>query len=273
MRLFVERAQTVSPGFALTEGNAPLIARISQRLDGIPLAIELAAARTRMLSLDQIAARLDHAFRLLTGGSRAALPRHQTLKALIDWSYNLLSPEERLLLLRLSVFAGGWSLEAAEQVCADQGEGDAQHAILLLPEQILDLLGQLIDKSLIQIDQDPAEEAPRQGEVRYRMLETVRQYAHERLTETSGAEDARDPASRVREHHLDYFLSLTLQAEPHLRVTGSRGWLDRLDRELDNLRLALEWSLAGSVEKGLPVQLSCGGSGTYATIARKGWIG
>jgi len=237
-RLFVERAQTIAPGFTLTEANAAVIQHICRRLDGIPLAIELAAARTRMLSVDQIAARLDQAFRLLTGGSRSVLPRHQTLKALIDWSYNLLSVEERALLLRLSVFAGGWVLEAAEQVCSDREKPDRQNAPLLPSEQILDLLGQLIDKSLIQIEQIPADEP------RYRMLETVRQFARERLVESGGAED-------LHERHLDYFLALALQAEPHLRTREARRWLDRLDREMDNLRQGLEWSLYGSVEKGL----------------------
>ncbi|HMN62531.1 MAG TPA: AAA family ATPase, partial [Anaerolinea sp.] len=237
-RLFVERAQTISPGFSLTEANNEVIDRICRRLDGIPLAIELAAARTRMLSVDQIAGRLDQAFRLLTGGSRSVLPRHQTLKALIDWSYNLLSAEERVLLLRLSVFAGGWTLEAAEQVCSEGEETGRQLAAGLSPEQILDLLGQLIDKSLIQIEQDAAEEP------RYRMLETVRQYARERLVESGGAEDQ-------HERHLDYFLALAQQAEPNLRTRGARRWLDGLDREMDNLRQGLEWSIYGSVEKGL----------------------
>ena len=128
VRLFTERAQTISPTFALTEANAADVARICLRLDGIPLAIELAAARMRMLSVEQIANRLDHAFRLLTGGSRSVLPHHQTLKALIDWSYNLLSQEERTLMLRLAVFAGGWTIEAAEEVCADQENGLSQQA-------------------------------------------------------------------------------------------------------------------------------------------------
>ena len=184
VRLFVERARLTSPSFILTDSNAALVAQICQRLDGIPLALELAAARVRMLSLDQIAARLDHAFHLLTGGSRSALPRQQTLRALIDWSYNLLSEPERLLLQRLSVFAGGWTLEAAEKVCADQ--------TLLPTEQILDLLGQLIDKSLVQLEMEQAESAPQQSEPgseepRCRMLETVRQYAHERLVESGGS--------------------------------------------------------------------------------------
>jgi predicted ATPase len=148
---------------------------ICRRLDGIPLAIELAAARTRMMSVDQIAARLDHAFSLLAGSTRSALPRHQTLKALIDWSYDLLSPQEKVLFQRLSVFAGEWSLEAAEEVCADAG--DMKVSIPLEKAHVLELLGNLINKSLIRFEhtsnQDP----------RYRMLETVRQYARERLAD------------------------------------------------------------------------------------------
>jgi len=239
-RLFIERAQTISPSFALTEANVQLVARICQRLDGIPLAIELAAARIRMLSIEQIAIRLDQTFGLLTSGSHLVLPRHQTLKALIDWSYNLLSEEESALMLRLSVFAGGWTLEAAEEVCADRKDSYQALPSLLLPERIMDLLGQLIDKSLIQIDQETAEEP------HYRMLETVRQYSRERLAESGGAEDLRD-------RHLDYFLALSLQAEPNLRAWEARLWLDRLNRELDNLRIALEWSLSGFVVKGLHI--------------------
>ena len=184
-RLFVERAQTISPSFALTEANVQLVARICQRLDGIPLAIELAAVRIRMLSIEQIAVRLDQTFRLLTGGSRSVLPRHQTLKALIDWSYNLLSEEESALMLRLSVFAGGWTLEAAEEVCADRKDLYQAIPSLLLPERIMDLLGQLIDKSLIQIEEEKAEDP------RYRMLETVRQYSRAIGREWRGSRSAR----------------------------------------------------------------------------------
>ena len=233
MRLFAERAQSVSSGFRLTEDNAPLVLRVCQRLDGIPLAIELAAARVRLLSMEQIAARLDDVFHLLTGGGRTALPRHQTLKALVDWSYNLLSEKERRLLCRLSVFAGSWTLEAAEAVCAGSAAGDPLPA-----EEILDLLGQLVDKSLVSV------QAGQGAEPRYRMLEMIRQYAHHRLLESGGVE-------AVREQHLDYFLALSLQAEPHLRAKDSREWKDRLDVEIDNLRLAMEWSLSGSIEKGL----------------------
>jgi len=238
VQLFIERTRAARPDFMLTEADAPVVVQICRRLDGIPLAIELAAARMRMLSVEQIAARLDHAFHLLTGGSRSALPRHQTLQALIDWSYDLLSPDERILLMRLSVFIGGWTIDAAERVCPDRDQKG-----LLPTERVADLLGQLIDKSLIQFDPE-AGEAPR-----YRILETVRQYARQRLDESGQSET-------LRERHLDYFLWLALQAEPHLRGPQSKPWEDRLEEELDNLRAALEWALAGSAEKGLQMAAS-----------------
>ena len=156
-------------GFRLTTANAPAVAHICRRLDGIPLALELAAARSRMMTPEQIAAQLKDAFRLLVGGSRAALPRHRTLRASIDWSYNLLSRQERLLLQRLSVFAGGWDWDAAEAICAGE---EIQQA------GVMDLLGCLVDHSLVVAETMPA------GEARYHLLETVRQYAHERLGES-----------------------------------------------------------------------------------------
>ena len=229
VRLFIERARGVYPGFNLTEENAEDVVLITQRLDGIPLAIELAAARLRLLNVEQIALRLNDVFSLLTGGSRTALPRHQTLKAMFDWSYNLLSEHERLLLHRLSIFAGGWSLEVAEGVCSFNE---------LEFSQILDLLGQLVDKSLVQTISST------NGWVRYRMLETVRQYAYERLVESGGDEV-------VRDRHLDYFLSLSLEAEPQLLGKNQVAWLDRLQAELDNLRLALDWSLSRRVVDGM----------------------
>ena len=233
MRLFTERAQTVSSSFRLTEANAPLVSRVCQQLDGIPLAIELAAARVRLLSMDQIAARLDDVFHLLTGGGRTALPRHQTLKALVDWSYDLLSEKERRLLCRLSVFAGSWTLEAAEAVCACPADRNPLPA-----EEILDLLGQLVDKSLVSLQDG-------QGvEPRYRMLEMIRQYAHHRLLEGDGDE-------ALREQHLAYYVELAQQAELHLRGKGQRGWLDRLDADLDNIRLALGWAMSDDIDKGL----------------------
>ena len=233
VRLFAERAQTASSGFRLTEANALVIARICHRLDGIPLAIELAAVRVRLLSLEQIAERLDNVFHLLIGRGRTVPARHQTMKALVDWSYNLLSEKECRLLCFLSVFAGSWTLEAAEAVCACS---DSENPLPF--EEVLDLLGQLVDKSLVNV------QAGQGAETRYRMLEIIRQYAHHRLRENGGGEAA-------RERHLDYFLALSLQAELHLRASGSREWKERLDAEIDNLRLAMEWSLSASIEKGL----------------------
>jgi predicted ATPase/class 3 adenylate cyclase len=231
IRLFVERGQVVAPGITITDENASTLALVVNRLDGIPLAIELAAARLRLLSVEQIALRLSDAFRLLTGGSRTVLPRHQTLRALIDWSYNLLSQPERILLMRLSVFAGSWTLDAAEQVCSDEGE--AQEAIRA--EDILDLLGELADKSLVL----PAQEAGR--EMRYAMLETIRQYAHEKLVDERQAE-------MVRTRHMQYYGQLGEVLGPKIRSREQIQTLDRLELELGNLRLALEWGLQTDIE-------------------------
>jgi predicted ATPase/DNA-binding SARP family transcriptional activator len=235
VRLFVERTVQVSPSFQLSLKNSSAVALICQRLDGIPLAIELAAARMHVMAVDQLASRLDNTFRILTGGSKAVLPRQQTLKATIDWSYDLLAPNERLLLQRLSVFAGGWTLEAAETVCAD--EGRAENSLSSL--DVIDLLTQLVDKSLVIA-------SIQAGGVRYHLLETIRQYARDRLMETGlGVE--------VRGRHLAYFARLSAEAKPHLRATGMVEWLERLEQELDNFRVALEWSLASNIELGLKI--------------------
>jgi predicted ATPase len=210
-----------SPGFALTQANASAILQVCQRLDGIPLAIELAAARVRLLQVAEIAQHLDDRFSLLTGGSRAALPRQQTLRASIDWSYGLLSPYECTLLQRLSVFAGGWVLEAAEAV----GCGEGIEAC-----NVLELLGNLVDKSLIQTVSEAA------GVNRFRMLETIRQYAHEKLFESGQARAARD-------RHLQYYLGLTEKVGEKIRGPDIARILEMLETELDNLRLALAWSL------------------------------
>jgi tetratricopeptide (TPR) repeat protein len=226
-----------NPRFRMTEDNAPSTAQICYRLDGIPLAVELAAARVRGLSVEQIASRLDDRFHLLTSGARTVLPRHQTLHALIDWSHDLLSEPERALLRRLSVFAGGWTLEAAESVCA----GDA-----LESDQILEVLLHLVDKSLVVAKTQGTEPRyPAGGSLRYHMLETIRQYAQEKLDEAG-------EASLVRDHHLEYFRSLAMQARPHFRDSEQFVWLDRFETELDNVRAALTWALqGGSVEAGL----------------------
>ena len=219
LQLFVDRCLSVRPDFRVTPENAATLASICHRLDGIPLAIELAAARVRSVSVEEINRRLDHRFRLLTGGSRTALPRQQTLRSLIDWSYDLLQEPEKVLLQRLSVFAGGWTLDAAEQVCVGEQVEDGE---------VLDLLSSLIDKSLVAVEQSD-------GRVRYRLLETVRQYARERLLESGGAET-------MRERHRDYFLRLAEAADDQLLGAEQAGWLQRLEDEHDNLRSALEWS-------------------------------
>jgi predicted ATPase/DNA-binding SARP family transcriptional activator len=218
IRLFVERANAKS-GFNLTEQNANAVFQICQRLDGIPLALELAAARTTTLSVEQIAERLNDRFNLLTQGNRTALPRHQTLRALIDWSYDLLSENEQAIFRRLAVFAGDWALGGAKTVCSGKGVDE---------EQILDLLSFLVDKSLVIMQE-------RDREVRYKMLETIRQYALERLAEV-GEEKL------IREQHSEFFLMLVEESEPFVFGRDSAIWIKRLFKELDNIRAAIEWS-------------------------------
>ena len=220
VRLFTERATLVERHFAVTKDNASTIAQICFRLDGIPLAIELAAARVNVLTPVQIAKRLDDRFRLLTGGARTALPRQQTLQALIDWSYNLLAEKERLLFRRLAVFVGGWTLEAAETVCGGEG---------IEPHQVLDLLSQLVKKSLVTMQDE-------HGESRYRRLETIRQYAREKLFET-------EEAAHIRDKHLDYFIQLAEQGFEELNGPNDLIWIEKLETEHDNFRAALSWSL------------------------------
>ncbi|MFT3895153.1 MAG: tetratricopeptide repeat protein [Anaerolineales bacterium] len=181
------------------------------------------------MNVEQVAARLDDRFRLLTGGSRNALPRHQTLRALIDWSFDLLSEKERILFRRLSVFAGGWTLEAAEEICSGNG---------IDLYDVMDILAQLVNKSLVIPDRDS------EHETRYRMLETIRQYAREKLFEAGEGD-------HVREKHLDYFLVLTEKAEPELRGQHQVVWLNRLEREVDNIRGALEWAVEDQAEVAL----------------------
>lgn len=220
VRLFIERALNVAPAFAVTNANAPALASICQRLDGIPFALELAAARTRVLSVEQISARLDDRFRLLTGGNRTALPRQQTLRALIDWSYNLLSPKEQLLLARLAVFVGGWTLEAAETVVSGEPIEDWE---------VLDLMMSLIDKSLVMPQING-------GASRYVMQETVRQYARE-------LPEALAERVRLQERHRDHFVALAVEADPNLDGSQQNDWFNRLEQEHDNLRAALAVSL------------------------------
>ena len=226
VQLFVDRASAASPNFQFTDGNASSVAQICLRLDGIPLALELAAARVRVLSVEQIAERLDDRFRLLTGGSRTALPRQQTLRALIDWSYDLLTDSEKALFRRLAVFVGGWTLEAAEAVCA----GDGIEAY-----EVLDLLTEIVDKSLVQVDE--SEEA-----IRYQCLETIRQYAREKLLET-------DEAIGVRNRHLDYYIEYASQMEKDYLNPYQYDIIDKMRLENDNIRSALSWAVENNVEK------------------------
>ena len=215
-RLFVDRATDARRGFAATAENAPAIAQLCRRLDGIPLAIELAAARTRMMSPAEIARRLDERFRLLTGGNRTAVERHQTLRAAVDWSYTLLDAEEQALLDRLGAFAGGFTLEAAEAVAVDNAE-------------VLDRLGQLVDKSLVVADEDA------DGTTRYRLLETIRQYALEHL-------DATGESDVVRRRHAECYIAFLEQAQAAIPGPNDDEWLRATDREMANLRAAFDWA-------------------------------
>ena len=224
IRLFIDRATSAVPAFTVTNENASFLAQICCRLDGIPLAIELAAAKVRVLSVKQIAERLDQRFRLLTGGSRTALERHQTLRATINWSYNLLTPSEQTLFRRLSVFTGGWRLEAAEAICSDEPS-----ASVVRSEDILNLLEQLINKSLVVVEEQ-------EGETRYHFLETIREYALEKLS-GSGEEQ------KVRNRHLDFFISLAEEGERHYRSREQSFWFRAMERERDNFRGALDYVL------------------------------
>lgn len=229
IQLFVQRALQANPAFRLDRRNALAVVEICQQLDGIPLAIELAAARLRSLSVGDVQARLADRFRLLNNGSRSALPRQQTLRAALDWSYRLLSPQEQALLNRLSLFAGGWTLEAAEKVCADD-DADAW--------EVLDTLTALVEKSLVVYEQ--------RDEGRYRLLETIRQYAGEKLTESGEIE-------AYRGRYCDYFVSLAQMIGPKLGVAEQVLWLDRLETEYDNLRTAISFceKASANVQKGL----------------------
>ncbi len=223
VRLFLERAQAVNHSFSLNKENAAAIAGICARLDGIPLAIELAAARTNIMTAEKIYERLDDRFSLLTGGKRTALPRQQTLKALIEWSYGLLSDKEKILLSRLSVFTGGWTIEAAEEICEDKG---------IDANEILDLLSQLVEKSIVIYDEENE---------RFRMLETIKQYAREKL---------KDP-EKIFSKHLNYFLKLSPDKESEFTGINSKRWLDKINSEQSNFQSAIEWSIeAGEIEKG-----------------------
>jgi predicted ATPase/DNA-binding SARP family transcriptional activator len=237
VQLFVERAQAVQKEFTLNADNALTIAQICFQLEGFPLATELAAARVKALSVEHIATRLDDHLTLLTGGSRMALSRQQTLRATLDWSYALLRVSEQILLQRLSVFSGGWTLQAAEQVCAEDG---------IETEQVLDLLTSLVDKSLVLFEVKP--ECP---EGRYRLLEMVRQYAAERLR-------AGDRENTIRARHRDFYLARVEEAFHQLEK-----WLPFLETEHNNLRAALAWCAANPEEADAHLRLAAGLGGFW----------
>ncbi|MBE1593582.1 ATP-binding protein [Nonomuraea angiospora] len=235
IRLFADRSQSVLPGFEITEDNQDSVARIVRRLDGIPLAIELAAVRLRAISVEQLLARLDDRFRLLTMGARTALPRQQTLRALIDWSYALCTEQERLLWGRLSVFSGGLDLEAAEHVCAGDG---------IEPDEVVDLVVGLVGKSVLAREGD-------QTTVRYRLLETIRQYGRDRLRE-SGDEAA------LRARHRDWFEDLASRGQREWFGPDQVAWFNRLRAEHGNIRSALDYCLTtpGEAVRGLAIATS-----------------
>src|SRR5687768_6916677 len=233
IRLFIERAAAAKPGFQLTNDNASFLAQICSRLDGIPLALELAASRVKVLTPEQIAARLDDRFRLLTGGSRTALPRQQTLRAMIDWSYSLLTGQEKTLFRRLAVFVDGWTLEAAESVCSDV-EQDG-----ILPHDILDLLTRLVDKSLVTTEEV-------MGGTRYHRLETIRQYSREKFFETNEVES-------IRNWHLSFFVRFAEKVDENLKGRDQLLWQNLMSAEQGNLRAALEWALIKKPDSALQI--------------------
>ncbi len=219
VRLLVDRAKLLRPDFSVTAENAASLASICYRLDGIPLAIELAAPRLRSMSAKELSQRLDRRFALLTDGSRTALPRHRTLRSTIDWSYDLLTDVEQAMLHRLAVFAGGWTLAAAEHACTGDG---------IEKSDTIGLLTSLADKNLVITEEH-------EGATRYRMLETIRQYALDRLRET-------DEEVTWRSRHFACYLALAEESFQPLRAREQRQWLDRLAREIDNFRTALKWA-------------------------------
>jgi non-specific serine/threonine protein kinase len=231
VRLFVERAHQRSPSFKLTLRNGQAVAQICRRLDGIPLAIELAAGRMGVLSAEQLVSRLGDFLKLLTGG-RTADPRHRTLRATLEWSHEILSELERVLFRRLSVFAGGWTLEAAEEVCSGKG---------IEQDDVLEVLSELVDKSLV------VAETGEEGVPRFRMLEPVRQYSQEHLQESGAAE-------QVRERHAEYYLTLAQEADgeeadPRMKGSPPVAWLKQMETEHGNLTAVLSWSLNKDAEE------------------------
>ena len=251
VRLFIDRAQQHKPAFALTEREAPAVAELVARLEGIPLAIELAAARIRALSVADINARLQDRYKLLTGGSRVLQQRQQTLRALVDWSYELLTAEEQIMLDRLGVFVGGFDLAAAEAVCGLEP---------LAGEDVLDLLQSLIEKSLVMLEE-------RDDGARYLMLETIREYAREKLAQ-------RGDSAAVAARHCDHYFALAKAARNGLRGPEQADWLWRLEVEVDNIRSAIALSLAGVVDAFIAVKFAVALQGFwilrgYSTEGRK----
>ncbi|HQR19731.1 MAG TPA: hypothetical protein PKV98_02620 [Burkholderiaceae bacterium] len=233
VRLFVERARQGRPSFVLDATQAPAVSELVARLEGIPLALELAAARMRVLSVADINARLKDRFKLLVGGGRVLQERQQTLRALVDWSYDLLSETERLLLGRLSVFVGGFDLQSAEAICG---------ADPLPPEDILDLLASLVDKSLVMLDESDER-------ARYRMLETIRDYAREKL-EASGE------MAVIAARHCEHFFGLSKQARDGITGPEQAEWSRRLETDLDNVRAAMTFALGGAADRFVPVKFA-----------------
>ncbi len=232
MRLFVERAQAHKPAFELNEREAPAVAELVARLEGIPLALELAAARVRSLSVADINTRLKDRYKILTGGSRVLQERQQTLRALVDWSYELLNENEQLMLRRLAVFIGGFDLEAAEKVCGVEPIEDFE---------VLDLLGSLVEKSLVMLEE-------RDDGSRYRMLETIRDYAREKLQQDA------DEAAAAAVRHCDYFFQLAKDANRGLDGAEQGTWMRRVEAELDNIRGAVTLSMIGGVDPVIAVK-------------------
>ena len=222
VRLFSNRAVAADPTFTVDAANISVIADICRRLDGLPLAIELAAARVRMFTPTEIASRLDQRFAILTGGARTGLRRQQTLRAAVDWSYELLSDPEQLLFRRLSVFVGGFALEAAEAICSGNG---------IETDEIVDLVSSLVDRSIVVAE-------PHDGTMRYRLLETIREYSRELLASS-------DEAARVWSRHLRWFADLAAKGSDGLETSDELRWAKHLDAEVDNFRQALAWSVAG----------------------------
>jgi predicted ATPase/class 3 adenylate cyclase/tetratricopeptide (TPR) repeat protein len=251
VRLFVDRAQLHKPSFALTEREAPVVAELVARLEGIPLALELAAARVRALSVADINARLKDRYKLLTGGSRVLQERQQTLRALVDWSYELLEPEEQIVLDRLAVFVGGFDLAAAETVCGGEP---------LASEDVLDLLGSLVEKSLVMLEE-------RDDGARYLMLDTIREYAREKLAE-------RDDAGAVAARHCNHYFAMAKLARDGLRGPQQADWLWKIEVELDNIRSGIALSLAGGIDPVISVKFAVAMQGFwilrgYSTEGRK----